>query len=178
MGIIDKGYKTSDFCDDFKAQGGVKRIYIANKSDITSFTKDPGVHAYSSITFAGTTKFFEYEPYRNTTVLTDEGSTEQGVFAAEVTIESFFRRMEKTKATRMQSLIDACGLIIALELNNGEVVIYGYDEKLKTDSFFDATPSAMVEAEAQSKNGYTLVLHGQMYETARLYTGTVASLTV
>lgn len=174
MSLINEGSTSS--CDDFKAKGGVKRLYIANKDDITSFTAG-GQHSYSTVTYSGTTQFFEFEPLKGTTTIAEEGETTEGVYINNVTVESFFKRMEATKAEALNALKDACGLIVVALLWNGEMFVYGYDESQGVDAYLEGTPSASVEAELQTKQGYMLRLTGQMFDLAREYEGTVASLT-
>ena len=177
MGLITKGVTIA--CQDRTRRAGIKKLFLANKDDITSFTTGAG-HSYSTVTMSGTAVFFEFEFERFTASYNGESTRENGSVLIEHVIEAFFPTLEGTKGDALQEAIDSCGLVAIIELfdkDEGSSTTFkhvvGFDEVLGDEAFLEANANALVEAELQGQNGFLLNLAGFGGELAREYTGVI-----
>lgn len=168
-------------CADENRRGGIKRIFITNKDDITSFTASTvsTEHAYTAVTLAATSDvWYEIEGELETKTYTSEGSRENGSIAYETTLEVFCPKMEKTKAQGINAYVQSCGLVVIFETYNKNTTenksfVLGFDEIMGVDAHVDAIASEVIEGEVQGQNGYTVTFSGKQAELLREYVGSI-----
>lgn len=167
-------------CNDENRRGGIKRVFVINKDDITSFTvsTDPE-HAYTAVTLAATDdKWYEIEGELETKSFSSEGSRENGSIAYENTLEVFSPRMEKDKAYGLNAYIQSCGLVVIFETYNKETsenkaFVLGWDEIMGADAHVDAIANEVLESELQGQNGYTVTFAGTSAELKYEFVGSI-----
>ena len=60
-------------CNDENRRGGIKRVFVINKDDVTSFTASTDNHSYTAVTLSTTDdKFFEIEGELETKLYSSE----------------------------------------------------------------------------------------------------------
>ena len=100
-------------CNDENRRGGIKRVFVINKDDVTSFTASTDNHSYTAVTLSTTDdKFFEIEGELETKLYSSEGSRENGSISYETSLEVFSPKMEKVKAKGINSYVESCGLVV------------------------------------------------------------------
>jgi hypothetical protein len=82
-------------CNDENRRGGIKRVFVINKDDVTTFTASTDNHSYTAVTLSTTDdKFFEIEGELETKLYSSEGSRENGSISYETSLEVFSPKME------------------------------------------------------------------------------------
>mgnify|MGYP001231234128 CR=1 FL=1 len=82
-------------CNDENRRGGIKRVFVINKDDVTTFTASTDNHSYTAVTLSTTDdKFFEIEGELETKLYSSEGSRENGSISYETSLEVFAPKME------------------------------------------------------------------------------------
>ena len=172
---------TSDIlvdCNSENRRGGAKRMWVANRDNVSSFTAG-SVHDYTAVTMDATSDvFFEVEFEFETLSVSQEGSTENGSAAGETTIEVFVPKQDKTKGKDIQDLFESCKLVVVIETFNvvsaaNQAFVYGYDEILKEKGALVMAVSPVLEGELQGQNGYNLTFTGKWGEIAREFVGSL-----
>lgn len=106
--------------------GGVKRVYIANKDDVTAITVTSD--AISAITMASGASFKEYYQKRGRASVTSTPQfNDAGEYAGESTVLTLnFPRQDSTKRLEVAAM-SVAELIVVYEDNNGKCWLLGYD---------------------------------------------------
>ena len=161
-------------CDDENRRGGMRRVWVANKTNVTSFTAGVGIHTYTAVTMDTTAdNFYEIQSEFETSSYLSEGSIENGSALKATTVTLKSPKMEKTKALAIQQLFESCKVVMVFSDYNGKAFVIGYDEFLKLDGAMKVQVSEALEEGLQGNNGYTLLFTGKAAEVAREYTGTI-----
>jgi hypothetical protein len=168
-------------CNDENRRGGIKRVFVINKDDITSFTASTtaGEHAYTAVTLAATSDtWFEIEGELESKLYSSEGSRENGSISYETSLEVFSPRMDKLKANGINAYVESCGLVVIFETYNKETTenkafVLGWDEIMESDASVDAIANEVLEAELQGQNGYTVTFAGKQAQLLREFVGSI-----
>jgi hypothetical protein len=146
--------------------GGVKKIYVANTSDVSAITMD-GDNEITGITMASGKTFKSYSFRKGNASFTTTGNRDdkQGTYFASTEISIQFNKMEKSKRTELVELVKANAYVIVID-NNDIAWFVGYDSYVTL-----TTGSGQSGAEKAEGNFYNVVL---MSETAEL-PNTIAS---
>ena len=81
-------------------RGGIKKVYIANRSDVASVTVDPATGLITAITMAGDAKFatWEFRPGTGSfSTAADSTDTAIGNYGMTATVALQFTKAEATK---------------------------------------------------------------------------------
>ena len=170
-------------CTDENRRAGIKRIFVINKDDITSFTESTVAteFAYTAVTLEDTDAvWYEIEGELETKSYGSEGSRENGSISYETTLEVFAPKMEKLKAAGINSYVESCGLVVIFETYNksgAENVsfVLGWDEIMGKDAAVDAIANEILEAELQGQNGYTVTFAGKQAQPLREFVGSITT---
>lgn len=133
--------------------GGIKRILIGRKEDVTGVTFTEGdVPVISALTRTADTKFeqwtFRPETGAYTSTLTADRTTGVQYWSTVVTLQ--FTKVEAEKRLYIQNALNA-GAVICIEDFNGSKVYLGYDEAVY------GTNGTMVSGTARGDlNGFTV----------------------
>lgn len=133
-------------------KGGVKAVYLANKSDVTSVELAENV--ITGITMADTAKFKKYEFRKDSATMTSTltVSDNGGSNYVATVLSMSFNRMEAAKRLEMNAM--ALGeLVVLVEDRNGTVFYLGYDEAVKASNGTGETGDVRT-----SLNQYTIEL--------------------
>ena len=152
-------------------RGGIKKVYIANRSDVASVTVDPATGLITAITMNGDAKFatWEFRPGTGSfSTAADSTDTAIGNYGMTATVALQFTKAEATKRLEIQSAINADSVVI-VETNyvnktadDGEWAQYlylGYDNPVYVDS-----PVMQSGTAAADLSGFTLNLVETEYE--------------
>lgn len=138
--------------DCLSNRGGVKAVYLANKSDVTSVELSENV--ITAITMTASAKFKKYEFRKDSATMTSTltvGDNGGGNYIATV-LSMSFNRMEAAKRLEMNAM--AMGELVALvEDRNGTVFYLGYDDPIKASNGTGETGDVRT-----SVNQYTIEL--------------------
>ena len=167
-------------CNDENRRGGIKRIFVANRDDIASFTvsTDPE-HAYTAVTLAATDDvWYELEGEIETKGYASEGSVENGSQSFETNLECFCPKMEKVKAYALNQYIESCKLVAIIETYNTATseniaFVVGWDEVMGKDAALTPNANEVIEVELQGQNGYAVTLTGKQAQLAREFVGSI-----
>lgn len=167
-------------CDDENRRGGIKSLYVANRTTVTSFTPDVTDHEYTAVVMdASTDNWFEIQGDDEAISYNAEGSKENGSSMQESVIEAQIPKLEKTKAKAVNQLFQSCKVIAIIETYATDsagvniAFVIGFDEVLGLDAALEANVTSTVEAELQGLNAYILALNGKQAEVARQFTGSI-----
>lgn len=163
-------------CNDENRRGGMRRIWLANKTNITSFTPHASNHEYTNVVMDSTADvWYEIEAEFERKGYNSEGSTENGSSLMAPVITLFIPKIEKTKALAIQQLFESCKVAMIFSDYNGAAHVRGYDEFLKLDAAMKVNVSEVMEEGLQGANGYTLTFTGKTSEVMREYSGTIST---
>lgn len=150
--------------DCLSNKGGVKAVYLANKSDVTSVELAEDV--ITGITMTTEAKFKKFEFRKDTATMTSTltvGDNGGSNYVSTV-LSMSFNRMDAAKRLEMNAM--ALGELVALvEDRNGTVFFLGYDEPVKASNGTGETGDART-----SINQYTT----ELTDESDLYPYTVA----
>lgn len=165
-------------CDDENRRGGMRRIWVANKTNITSFTPHATNHEYTNVIMDSTADvWYEIQAEFERKGQSSEGSTENGSALMSTTITIFIPLVEKTKALAIQQLFESCKVAMIYSDYNENAFVKGYDEFLKLDAAMKVNVTETQEEGLQGVNGYLLTFTGKSAEIAREYSGTISTST-
>lgn len=134
-------------------KGGIKRVLLANKDDVTAVTVTDG--QITAVTMASTKKFLEFGFRANTGNFSStwQINAENGTKYVQTLLTMIFGRMDTAKRVAIMALAQA-DLVGIVEDANGTFWFLGYDEPLMIADGSDAqTGTARAD-----RNGYTVVL--------------------
>lgn len=137
-------------CDT--SAGGIKRILIAQKDDVTNISVDASTGVIDTITMA-TGKYFVQWLFRKntgnyTTALTSDPAI--GTQAVTTDLNLQFTKAEATKRLEIQSAINAAAVVI-IEDMYGQYILLGKDNEVSVTSVNQQSGTAVTDL-----NGYTL----------------------
>ena len=165
-------------CADENRRGGIKRLFVVDKTQIDTFTAG-ALQDYTASTLVATPDYWvEIQFDEEGASFTSESSKENGSSAIEYTIEASIPKIDKTKAFALQELFTSCKVVCVVEtyISTGtynQAFVVGYDEIMGTDAALSAAVSTTLEAELQGQNAFTVTLNGKHVELAREMVGTI-----
>ena len=149
--------------------GGIKRILIANRDDVTAtISTDANELQYiDSITLASTKKFVEWKFRKNTGSYTSTLSTDPAIGNNTVTTEVSlqFSKAEVTKRLNIQTAINANAVVIVEDMY-GNFIYLGYENEV-------AITSAVMQSGTATGDlsGFTLTFQDIATELPHFITG-------
>ena len=179
---IDKGIAIG--CADVQASGGIKHILLRSwaTGDAVVYANGAGVHGISSLKDTGgsTATWYLYEFKNETPALTINATKENGSTAFECGLSFMLPKMDVTKFSELQNLLDTCMMGIAIDTNDKAFVI-GVSEKYanedvpsKNQTFLNlASMEGGTGAAYSDENGITVSLMARQFELPREYAGTI-----
>lgn len=154
--------------------GGIKRLYLVDKADVSSFTLSGGV--YTAVTMVSGKVFKEFEFYDDSCTRRENASRNEqsGSVVINRELEFYIQGMDATYRARLQEILDSstCGMIAICEDNNSNLWVDGYNEKSKRAM---KIMSGNVDFGKQFDDpmGATVILGNKNNEYSRTFTGTV-----
>lgn len=132
--------------------GGIKRVLLANQSDVTAIAITTNV--ISTITMDTGKKFKEYNFRPGTGSLSSnwQVNAENGIAYVQSDLVMVFNRMDTTKRVEIVALAQA-DLYAIVEDMNGKYWFLGYDEPLNISAGDGLTGTARTD-----RNGYSVTL--------------------
>lgn len=139
-------------CDT--SAGGIKRVLIAQKDDVTNISVDTTTGVIDAITMA-TDKYFVQWLFRKntgnyTTALTSDPAI--GTQAVTTDLNLQFTKAEATKRLEIQAAINAAAVVI-IEDMYGQYILLGKDNEVSVTAVNQQSGTAITDL-----NGYTLTL--------------------
>lgn len=147
--------------------GGIKRVLLANQSDVASITETS--NKVTAITMAASKKFLEYNFRPGTGSMSSEYqfSDDNTPVGVRTDLTMIFSRMETAKRVEVTAMAQA-DLYAIVEDNNGLYWLLGRDEPLSISAGNGGTGTARTE-----RNGYTVTLSDNSIEMPiEILTGT------
>lgn len=134
------------------SMGGIVRVLLANKDDVTAVTLTDGV--ISAITLASSKNFHEYAFRPNTSQMTSnwQVNAENGVAYVQTDLVMVFNRMETAKRVEIAAMALA-DLVAIVQDCNGKFWYLGYDNPLHLSAGDGQTGTARSD-----RNGYSVTL--------------------
>lgn len=137
--------------------GGVKNLYLANRTDIAAagFTLTAGV--YTAVTMEAAAVFYQYSFDEDTAEHRANATTENMSTSVTNEIEFFLGKLSGTMRDRLQEMLDQspCGLVAIVEDNNNNKWVYGYTENHPSTSVVQGRPLQVSSIEANSGKVFT-----------------------
>ena len=156
-------------CADSQRRGGVKRLWITDVTNITSFSTGSS-HDFSAVVVAsGTFLKYQYEDF--TFSVSSEGSKENGSSVINHSVEFTIPKMTKEKAANLQEVVDLCKAVIVVEDYNDHYFVIGWDSVLEDKAGLNMTVDQVIGAGLQDSNHYVVKGAGISAELFREYTG-------
>ncbi len=153
--------------------GGLQRLYLVDKADVTSMTLTG--QQYSAITMVSAKVFKEFE-FTEDLAERREVSTraDSGSISTVGEIEFFVKGFDNTNRTSLAEIIasSTCGMIAIAVDFQGTKWVHGYNE-LSKRAMRVANITSNGGKKLADSIGSTVVLHNETPEIARIYTGTV-----
>lgn len=147
--------------------GGIKRVLLANQSDVASITETS--NKVTGITMESGKKFLEYNFRPGTGSMSSEYqfSDDNTPVGVRTDLTMIFSRMETAKRVEVTAMAQA-DLYAIVEDNNGLYWLLGRDEPLSISAGNGGTGTARTE-----RNGYTVTLSDNSLEMPiEILTGT------
>jgi hypothetical protein len=177
---IDTGLGVT--CADLQATGGIKQILLRSwaTGDVVNYGA-AGTHSIVSILeTAADANWFVYEFKNETPAMTINATKENGSTAFECGLSFMLPKMDVTKFSELQGLLDTCMMGIAIDTNDKAFVI-GVSEKYanedvpsKNQTFLNlASMEGGTGAAYSDENGITVSLMARQFELPREYAGTI-----
>lgn len=145
-------------CDT--SAGGIKRVLIAQKDDVTNISVDTSTGVIDTITMASGKYFVQWLFRKNTgnytTALTSDPAI--GTQAVTTDLNLQFTKAEATKRLEIQSAINAAAVVI-IEDMYGQYILLGKDNEVSVTSVNQQSGTAVTDL-----NGYTLTFQDTSLE--------------
>lgn len=161
--------------------GGVKNIWITNRSDIAAagFTLTSG--EYSAVTMESGKVFFKFGFDEDTAEHRFSATVENQSTQVTNEVEFYLGKLSTLMRARLQEILDQspCGLVAIVEDNNGVKWVYGYTENHPSTSAVQGRPLMASTIEAASgkvftdPNGSNVILQAINNQTPLVFTGNV-----
>lgn len=156
--------------------GGLIQLYLANASDVVSFTLNQATGEYTAVTMVAGKLFYKFDFKQDTGERKETGKMTNGAFSVEHMIDIFMEDLNQTTRNRMQDVADAstCGMIAIVKDANARMWVVGYNEKFTTERplKLDTNNSASGKA-FTDPNGNTTQLKSTDNEYDRTFSGSV-----
>lgn len=165
---------------DAQNNGGVKKMYFANRADVSSMTKGSGatLKTYTAVSMSGSTFWYEQQCEIDSVEATFEIKTNGRSPSSVVTkIVGYIPLLNAANTLWLEELRKAAatGVVVLVEFYNGQKLVFGYDELM-------GTAGSLVFREGQGAGGKTsgdpqgvqITLEGMQIETPYNYTFTPA----
>lgn len=153
-----------------QAAAGLSRLWLADATEVDSFTTAGTAGAVDTITMVGTSVFYEFEFLADTGQLLEEGDNTNGIIVTQ-TINSVFKGKTQEDRNSVEEMYKCnCGLVAIVEDANGQKWFLGYikNREVKLLSFSADTGTALGE-----QSQVALVLQAITTEPALLFEATV-----
>lgn len=154
--------------------GGMSALYLADASDVTSFTLTGNL--WSAVTMNGSAVFRQFQFEQDTAMFKEDGGVENGSTKVDHTIEAYFGKMTQTNRDRMQDVLDSsvCGVIAIIVDNNGQKWVAGYSSNFTKDRPLRKSTVAGDSGKVfTDQNGQTMTLMSTDNEMMRTFTGSI-----
>jgi hypothetical protein len=153
--------------------GGLKKIYIANISDVSSIVVDDSGEITTLAMDAGKTfKSYSFRKGNASFTVTGARDEKNGTYFAKTTINIQFNKMEKTKRAEMVQLVRANAYVIILD-NNGTYWFVGKDSYVAATAGNGQSGAGMNEG-----NFYSLTLESETVELPNTIAPGVVTISV
>jgi len=176
---IDTGLGVT--CADLQATGGIKQILLREWATADVITYGAGTeHTITNIQSGGDSAWFVYEFKNETPAMTINATKENGSTAFECGLSFMLPKMDVTKFSELQNLLNTCMMGIAIDTNDKAFVL-GVSEKYanedvpsKNQTFLNlASMEGGTGAAYSDENGITVSLMARQFELPRKYIGTI-----
>jgi len=151
--------------------GGIKTVYIIDRSKVLNVAIDPITEVISGITLSGTTKFSTYEMQPQTSNLSSKttNSVENNTSFIESTINLVFSKMTATRRLELKAL--RLGQMAVIVRDNNDVYHYlGYDYPVEMQDSTNQTGTAFGDA-----SGYNVNLIDRSFDEPYTVSSTIIS---
>lgn len=137
-------------CDT--SAGGIKRVMIIQKDDVTNISVDSATGVVDSITLASGKFFVQWLFRKNTGSYTTSLSSDPAIGTQAVTtdLNLQFTKAEATKRLEIQSAINAAAVVI-IEDMYGQYILLGKDNEVTVTAVNQQSGTSITDL-----NGYTL----------------------
>lgn len=137
-------------CDT--SAGGIKRVMIIQKDDVTDISVDSATGVVDAITLASGKFFVQWLFRKNTGSYTTSLSSDPAIGTQAVTtdLNLQFTKAEATKRLEIQSAINAAAVVI-IEDMYGQYILLGKDNEVTVTAVNQQSGTALTDL-----NGYTL----------------------
>ena len=137
-------------CDT--SAGGIKRVMIIQKDDVTNISVDSATGVVDSITLASGKYFVQWLFRKNTGNYTTSLTSDPAIGTQAVTtdLNLQFTKAEATKRLEIQSAINAAAVVI-IEDMYGQYILLGKDNEVTVTAVNQQSGTAVTDL-----NGYTL----------------------
>jgi len=164
-------------CDDEIVVGGVKTLYLINKTAVTGFTLGTD-HNYTAVSVSSTTAAYQWHKFEfqedTCTANWEQAINDNKSKPVSTSIACTIPHQEKVKAKALQDAVNCCGLIAIAVTYSGESFVYGYDEKVENKGI-NAAVNGEVGATLDDNNAFLLRLEGSQRELPYQYAGTIVT---
>ena len=143
--------------------GGIKRVLIGNKDDVTSVTVDDTTGMITTITKESSSKFAEWRFRKNTGSLTSTVTSDPAIgnTVATTEVNLQFTKAEAQKRLDIQSAINASAVVIVEDMY-GQYIYLGLENEVTVSN------ATMVTGTTSSDlNGFTLTFQDLATELPR-----------
>lgn len=138
-------------CADLNCPGGMSKLYLANKDDVTSFTAG-GTGEYTAVTMNGLAVFFEFDfqdftgEFRENSAINENGCGFTVTDEVEVTFPC--HTLEVRNSIEEMFSASCCGMIAIVELFDGSLWVIGELDKrhVKVQSTTGTTGKAISDS--------------------------------
>jgi hypothetical protein len=112
-------------CSDACCSGGVNRIWIAKREDITTITRAAD-DTVTAIVMNGLGVFYEMQFLEFTALFNESATQENNNTSIDQTVEFTIPCLNDTQRIRLQEILNCCcGMVAIVELLSGRTVIIG-----------------------------------------------------
>lgn len=151
------------------SQGGIRRAYYANFSDVSAITVTSG--KISAITMAASSKFYQIDLPKQTGSLSSnwQVNNDNGTKYVQTDLLMVFNRMETTKRTAMMALAQGDYAFI-VEDNNGAFWYLGKEEPVVISA-----GDGLTGTQRADRNGYSVTMQDASSELPYEVDGSIIS---
>lgn len=173
MSCLTAGYTIS--CANSPSVGGLSRVWLANRDEVTGITEVPGSGDVTAVTMDATEVFYEVGFFDETGSQTEAGERTDGscnfVYTKTLTI-SIPKRNLGLRNFVQQTGACCCGFVVIYEDSNGTKWIGGF-ESSPNRTYKLQTAEGVTGAALTDANQETLTFQMRSGEKDKVFTGTV-----
>ena len=155
-------------CADSQRRGGVKKLWITDVTNVTSFTEGAS-HNYTDVVVGTAMYGYEFEDFSFS--VSSEGSKENGSSILNHSVEFIIPNMTKEKSAKLQEVVDLCKAVLVIESFTDKFFVIGWDLILEDKAGLTMTVDQMIGAGLQDSNHYVVKGAGISAELFREFTG-------